>query len=312
MPRWRSFLHAPVVLIAVAGFAMTSVAMASTAEATRTPAGARTAAVAVAPNVDCTRVSCYFRYFNQADGLCLGMPGTASGTQAIQFTCNSNDSQYWQFASGSQGTLLKNLHTGLCLDIKNNDPDPGGAVVQVLRISEIPHCRSLEFPRGRAVRRAWDELTGLSSRGLLTGQLGDGDGLVAGGAAAAGSGPAHECSALVAALVPEGAVAAAAAFVDGARPPGAGFGDDDGCLGLVAAPPVGECPAGAGAELAPAGRGERVLADRAGCRDAIVTRRGHQGRDGVVTRRGSGPGGGHALATARRVASARARWDRIR
>ncbi|GEM_PF-3533917 len=58
------------------------------------------------------------------------MPGTASGTQAIQFTCNSNDSQYWQFASGSQGTLLKNLHTGLCLDIKNNDPDPGGAVVQ--------------------------------------------------------------------------------------------------------------------------------------------------------------------------------------
>src|ERR1022692_3369854 len=39
----------------------------------------------------------------------------------------------------------------------------------VLRISEIPHCRSLEFPRGRAVRRAWDELTGLSSPGLLTG-----------------------------------------------------------------------------------------------------------------------------------------------
>jgi hypothetical protein len=26
----------------------------------------------------------------------------------------------------------------------------------VLRISEIPRCRSLEFPRGRAVRRAWD------------------------------------------------------------------------------------------------------------------------------------------------------------
>jgi hypothetical protein len=26
----------------------------------------------------------------------------------------------------------------------------------LLRISEIPRCRSLEFPRGRAVRRAWD------------------------------------------------------------------------------------------------------------------------------------------------------------
>jgi len=59
----------------------------------------------------------------------------------------------------------------------------------VLRISEIPRCRSLEFPRGRAVRWAWDELTGLSSPGLLTGQLGNGDGLVAGGAASPGSGP---------------------------------------------------------------------------------------------------------------------------
>jgi hypothetical protein len=39
----------------------------------------------------------------------------------------------------------------------------------VLRISEIPRCRSLEFPRGRAVRRAWDELTGLSSPVLLAG-----------------------------------------------------------------------------------------------------------------------------------------------
>jgi hypothetical protein len=46
----------------------------------------------------------------------------------------------------------------------------------LLRISEIPRCRSLEFPRGRAVRRAWDELTGLSSTGLLSGQLGDGGG----------------------------------------------------------------------------------------------------------------------------------------
>jgi len=41
--------------------------------------------------------------------------------------------------------------------------------VTVLRISEIPHCRSLEFPRGRAVRWAWDELTGLSSPVLLAG-----------------------------------------------------------------------------------------------------------------------------------------------
>src|SRR6266567_1295871 len=194
----------------------------------------------------------------------------------------------------------------------------------MLRISEIPRCRSLEFPRGRAVRRAWDELTGLSSAGLLSGELGDGDGLVAGGAAAAVSGPAHECSALFAALVAECPAAAAAAFVDRGRTPGPGLGDDDGCPGRVAAPPAGECPAGAGAEPAPAGRGERVLADRAGGRDAIVTRRGSGSRDAIVTRRGSGScdgvvtwrgfglAGGHVLATARRVASARARWDRIR
>jgi hypothetical protein len=43
------------------------------------------------------------------------------------------------------------------------------ACVKLLRISEIPRCRSLEFPRGRAVRRAWVELTGLSSTGLLSG-----------------------------------------------------------------------------------------------------------------------------------------------
>ena len=34
---------------------------------------------------------------------------------------------------------------------------------------------------------------------------------------------------LVAALVPEGAVAAAAAFVDRDGPPGPGLGNDDGC-----------------------------------------------------------------------------------
>ena len=53
-----------------------------------------------------------------------------------------------------------------------------GMVATLLRISEIPRCRSLEFPRGRAVRRAWVELTGLSSSGLLSGQLGDGGGHV--------------------------------------------------------------------------------------------------------------------------------------
>lgn len=69
------------------------------------------------------------------------------------------------------------------------------------------------------MRRVWDELTGLSSSGLLTGELGDGDRLVAGGAAAAGSDAVHEGAAVVAALLAECPVPAVAAFIDGDRPP---------------------------------------------------------------------------------------------
>ena len=173
-------------------------------------------------------------------------------------------------------------------------------VTMVLRISEIPRCRSLEFPRGRAVRRAWDELTGLSSPGLLSGELGDGDRLVAAGTGPAGSGPAHECAACVAALLAEGAVPAAAAFIDGDRPPRPWRRHCDGRWAAVTAAPVGSCPAGVAAVGPAPRRGEGGLADRAGQRDAIVTRRG------------PGPAGAHGLATARRVASARARWERIR
>jgi hypothetical protein len=75
--------------------------------------------------------------------------------------------------------------------------------------------------------------------------------------------------------------------------------------GLALVPGVAELPViirfwadEAGVYL-PAGRGEGALAGRAGS------------RDGIVTRRESGLGG-HVAATARRVASARARWDRIR
>ena len=45
-------------------------------------------------------------------------------------------------------------------------PDP---VRAMLRISEIPHCRSLEFPRELSGAGAWVELTGLSSPVLLAG-----------------------------------------------------------------------------------------------------------------------------------------------
>ncbi len=108
--------------------------------------------------------------------------------------------------------------------------------------------------------------------------------------------PAHEFGTVVAPLFAEGAGAAVVAFVDGDRLAGSTGGDDDGRGAGVLAAAVGGGFAGVGAETAAAVSGERPLADRAGHRDAIVTRRGI----------------GHAPATARRVASARARWVRIR
>jgi hypothetical protein len=100
-----------------------------------------------------------------------------------------------------------------------------------------------------------------------------------------------------AALLAEGPRPAVVAFVDGDRPAGPGGGDGDGWLVAVAAAAVGGGAAGVAAEASPAVRGEGVLADGAGHRDAIVTRREISG---------------HGALTARRVASARARWDRIR
>jgi Ricin-type beta-trefoil lectin domain len=106
---------------------MLGMALAPSAGAVIAPASAR--ATAVAHKVDCSKTACYYKYYNQADDLCLGMPDKASGTQAAQSTCNTDDSQWWKFVGGEDFQLI-NLHSGLCLAIQNNDPDPGGAVVQ--------------------------------------------------------------------------------------------------------------------------------------------------------------------------------------
>jgi len=129
-------------------------------------------------------------------------------------------------------------------------------------------------------------------------EFGDGDGFVATRAGPSVADSGHEGVAVVAALLSEGTSAAGGAFVDGDRSAWLGGGQDDGGLGVVSSP-VGDGFAGVGAEASASVRGECFAADGAGDRDVIVTRRG-LGRHGLVP------------AMPRRVASARARWDRIR
>ncbi len=114
------------MLVAASGIAVGGLVMAPSAGAATLPASAP--AVASLPAVNCGTTPCYYRYRNQADGLCIGMPGTASGTQAIQFTCNTNNSQYWKLVPTNLGYLIKNRGTGLCLAAANSHP--AAAVVQ--------------------------------------------------------------------------------------------------------------------------------------------------------------------------------------
>ena len=109
---------------------------------------------------------------------------------------------------------------------------------------------------------------------------------------------AHEGATLPAVLLAEGPLSAGVALIDGHRPPRSGFRQHDGRSPGIPAPAVGSGPARVGAELLAPDGGEGGLADGTSRRDAIVTRRGW----GVT----------YELATARRVASARARWLRIR
>ena len=128
----------------------------------------------------------------------------------------------------------------------------------------------------------------------------DCDGFVAAWAEAAVADSGHEGVAVFAALLAECSVVAGAAFVDG---DGAawlfGWDGDGGGLGVVSSP-VGDGFAGVGAEASSSVGCEWLVADGAGCRDGIVTQRkivGHLLLEPVM---------------ARRVVSARARWDRIR
>lgn len=106
---------------------------------------------------------------------------------------------------------------------------------------------------------------------LLGEELGDGDGLSAVGAFAAEADLAHERGAVGAALLADGAVGTAVAFVDGDGPSWPALRDPGHRPRGVASASVGGGAAGVGAELLASGGGEGVLADGTGDRDGIVT-----------------------------------------
>ena len=106
---------------------------------------------------------------------------------------------------------------------------------------------------------------------LLVEDLSNGDGFVARRAGAADPDALHEGGALVAALLAECSGPAVAALVDGDGPAGPVGGDDHGPFLSVSPAAVGGSSAGVGAEASSSAGGERLLADRAADRDAIVT-----------------------------------------
>jgi Ricin-type beta-trefoil lectin domain len=123
---WASRVRRSLILVAAAGFAVAGMVTAPSAGAATAPASAP--AVASLPAVNCGTTPCFYRFRNQASVKCMGMPSTAGGTQAIQNTCNANNSQYWKAVPTSLGFLLQNRASRRCLVVTN--VTPGSAVVQ--------------------------------------------------------------------------------------------------------------------------------------------------------------------------------------
>lgn len=136
--RWATRISRCLLLVAASGVAVSGLVMAPSAGAATMPAsvaavaavtsaGAATMpasapAVASVTAIECKTTPCYYRYSNMADGLCIGMPSSAAGTQAIQFTCNTNNTQYWKLIPTNLGYLIQNRGTGLCLAAANSKP----------------------------------------------------------------------------------------------------------------------------------------------------------------------------------------------
>ena len=107
--------------------------------------------------------------------------------------------------------------------------------------------------------------------GYLLGEVGDGDGLVAVRAGAAGADAAGEDAAVGAALLAEETLLAVRAFIDGVLAGGLGGGHGDRAGWCLVAAAEGGLAAAVTAVLPAPGGGEGLPADRAGDRLGIVS-----------------------------------------
>lgn len=67
----------------------------------------------------------YYAFVNVNSGKCLDVPNgsTAQGVELQQWTCWSGDMQQWALYSAGTSVTIRNLKSGLCVDVK----DGGGA-----------------------------------------------------------------------------------------------------------------------------------------------------------------------------------------
>lgn len=158
-----------------------------------------------------------------------------------------------------------------------------------------PALSITETPQVTAGLAGWREPTWRSGVHLLAEQFVNGDGLLADGTATPEPEPAHGGSAPLAPLVPDGTGSATVTGVDGDWLAESPLGRDDGNWRGFPAASVDGYPTRLAAARLSTDRRERVLASRADHGRAIAS---------VEVR--------HDPATARLVASARARWLRIR
>jgi hypothetical protein len=64
----------------------------------------------------------YYAFVNMNSGKCLDVPNgsTAAGVELQQWTCWSGDMQQWAlFQAGGNSFTIRNLRSGLCVDVKN-------------------------------------------------------------------------------------------------------------------------------------------------------------------------------------------------
>ncbi|GAA3828255.1 hypothetical protein GCM10022226_56300 [Sphaerisporangium flaviroseum] len=65
---------------------------------------------------------------NAGSSLCLNAPGSSSGTQLVQASCNGSANQIWTVTSVSGGVTLKAGATGMCAGVRDASTSAGKAV----------------------------------------------------------------------------------------------------------------------------------------------------------------------------------------